>query len=433
MCVLPLRSRLNYSRTSRSSRIRPRVRFDPEHYQPGSSLSGAQLGLLQRSLLAQPVGPEVRAALRSASSTGGELGIALTFLNSASAALWTDFQLPLARAHSLHALLARMAIVAWDAPAKRACEASGVVPVSHCARDYQALRGLSTDAAAQPRSWYDRGASRQIYCALMWRRVETLYAALQEGISTLLLDVDALVYQDPLCLSAWYPHALIDPIDTPADLYVTAWSTPVTTAAHTCVGSHSGGVNAPISRADATHQPGKQLWFECNNRTKFNGGVYFARATDATRDFFARTLAQRQASSAVTQQHAATAHTMLQRWHCDDQPYLEEQLRLDSHAGRLRALVFDTRLIQSDGQRPEHFCGRRRSGDRCELCDKLIVHASGSGNFTSKRLRLARHLERYRSAGCDRGPVAAQPHHALAAGARARACQRLNTVSPVVV
>ena len=81
------------------------------------------------------------------------------------------------------------------------------------------------------------------------------------------------------------------------------------------------------------------------------GGIYFVRATDASRAFFNRTLAVRDRLSAAAAQQGTGS--LLSRFHCDDQPYLEHQLRQDTRAGRLRAIVFDTRLIQSDGQRPE--------------------------------------------------------------------------------
>lgn len=351
------------------------------------------------------VTPAVRAAFRAAHEVGGELGIVLQFLNAAAAKLWKAYQLPVMRELGLHGFHARTAVVAWDEPAMRACRRSGML---HCALDDGVLevgtQGLEGGVSAA-RSWYDTGGSRRAYCRMMWRRVEVVAAALADGISVLLVDVDAIVLADPLCLHRNYPRMLGDPSEVAdVDMLLTAWGTP---ANRSC------------------------FWAFCHGN-RYNGGIYYARATDATRGFFARSLALRHGRTVLYGQSAGstTDVPMLQRFHCDDQPYMAWQLRHDAEVGLLKAKYYDTRLIQSDGADYHRHCGVVLGGwrpARCEPCDKLIVHAAASGNFTQKYVVLERlgrfYLEQHCEARWRRSAIArrSMDSHRVAA----RACQRL--------
>ena len=175
----------------------------------------------------QPVDDIVRGTLSAAAATGGPLGIVLTFLNSGVVPLWEDYQLRVAREQRLDALLARTAVVSWDEGGAAACRRHGL---AHCVFDRFALSAKQAATAGEARSWEDHGRARHAYCRLMWRRLEVMATAVWMGIDVLLIDVDILLFQDPLCLpptaTSEHPGALPDPHRTPADIYVSAWGRP---------------------------------------------------------------------------------------------------------------------------------------------------------------------------------------------------------------
>ena len=178
----------------------------------------------------QPVGASVVAGIAAASDSGGPLGMALTFLNSGAVELWADFQLRLAQQQRLDALLDRTLVVSWDTAAHAACLRH---ERTKCAMDDHALppHQQRTGMAAAPRSWDDFGRQRFIYCRLMWRRLEVLATAVGLGSDVLLIDVDILLFGDPLCLpleSASRTSGLPDPLQTgaPADIYPSVWARP---------------------------------------------------------------------------------------------------------------------------------------------------------------------------------------------------------------